>query len=374
MKKVIAALSVFLITFVTLTLLVVMLEPFPDGIEAWDLENNDIESFFAGSSEDGEKNGKEKPEEEPVTLTFTGDVLFEQSTVNTVEKFGYSFPFQHVKETFRKDDLTFVNLETPITERGEKEEKLYNFRAEAEALDGMQEAGIDAFSLANNHTLDYSRTGLEDTLQAMEGRNLPYIGAGEDKQEAYKGWKTEIKGETIHFLAFSRVLPEVSWYAREDRSGIASGYQVERMERLIEEAEQTSDHVIVQIHWGDERQTEFQPEEEQIAHRMVDAGADVIVGHHPHVMQGFEYYEDGFIAYSLGNFLFPDYVEKETAYTGYLQIRIKNDDIQPSFVPMYIKDDQVIPAPNEERALERLRKRSSNIHFDQYKIEEGSAN
>lgn len=144
------------------------------------------------------------------------------------------------------------------------------------------------------------------------------------------------------------------------------------MEALIEEAKRSSDYVMVQIHWGDERQTSFQPEEQEIAHRLVDAGADVIVGHHPHVLQGFEYYNNGFIAYSLGNFLFPDYVEKETAYTGYLQVEIEDGEIYPSFVPMIIENDQMVPVENEQRALERLEERSANIVFNQYRIERAS--
>ncbi|SDY13925.1 CapA family protein [Salimicrobium album] len=384
MAKLLVTLTMIMILVFGSVLFFVIYESAPEDIKAGDLEKNaadagkdrkknDENKTEGNSAEETKENvGRESVKDgtfnEEVDLTFTGDVLFEKSTKQTVADEGYAYPFHYVNEEFQSDDITFVNLETPITTRGVREDKIYNFRSEDKALDGLKKAGIDAVSLANNHTLDYGITGLEDTLHALEKREIPFIGAGRNKEEAYRGWKTEKEGRSIHFLAFSAVLPKVSWYAEEDRPGIASGYQVERMERIIKKAEASSDHVIVQMHWGDERQTQFQPGEQQIAHRLIDAGADVIVGHHPHVLQGFEYYKDGFIAYSLGNFLFPDYVDGETAYTGYLKVRLKEDEIHPSFIPMQIRNDRIMPAPDEKEALQRMEERSANITFEQNKI------
>ena len=153
MKKVLIALGVFVATFATLMFVVMTTGPFSNEIEAGDLEGKKV------SKDVGKRMAAEKKEwtiaEDALTLTFTGDVLFEKSTIHTTEEHGYTYPFEYVEDTFRQDDYTFVNLETPITARGERQKKMFTFRTDAGALDGMEEAGIDAYSLANNHTLDY---------------------------------------------------------------------------------------------------------------------------------------------------------------------------------------------------------------------------
>ncbi|SEA99985.1 poly-gamma-glutamate synthesis protein (capsule biosynthesis protein) [Thalassobacillus cyri] len=307
-----------------------------------------------------EPTEQEKTGTTPMTLTFTGDVLFAWSLEQTVAEKGYEYPFQHVKEYFLQDDFTFVNFETPATERGTKEDKIYNFRTHPDAMDALANVGVDGVALANNHTLDFGIDGLLDTLHFADEAGLAAIGGGANESQAYQGYETTIQDKKVAFLNFSKVLPYIDWYAVGDRPGVASGYQMDRVIRIIEETKQTSDYVFVQIHWGKEKDTQFNESEQAYAHAMIDAGADGIIGSHPHVLQGFEIYKGKLIAYSLGNFLFPDYVKGETAQTGVLQLEIdENEELTYRFLPHFIKNDVIQPHPDANGLAQALEQRSA---------------
>ncbi|GGC79344.1 capsular polysaccharide biosynthesis protein [Thalassobacillus devorans] len=301
-----------------------------------------------------------EPEPSSMTLTFTGDVLFAMSLEQTVAEKGHAYPFQHVSDYFLSDDFTFINLETAVTERGTKEDKLYNFRTRPEAMSTMKQIGVDGVALANNHTLDYGIDGLVDTLHFAEEAGLETIGAGRTENEAYQAFETEIQGKRVAFLNFSKVLPFIEWYAVGERPGAASGYQMERVINIIQATKEKNDYVFVQIHWGNEKEIQFNESEQLYAHAMIDAGADGIIGSHPHVLQGFEMYKGKLIAYSLGNFLFPDYVAGETAQTGILQVEIdENEAATYSFHPHFIEDDLIKPHPDRNSLARALEQRSA---------------
>ncbi|KGP90010.1 capsular biosynthesis protein [Pontibacillus chungwhensis BH030062] len=285
----------------------------------------------------------------PITLTFGGDVLMEYSLVNTMEDSGPDHPFQYVAPLFKKSDYTVINLETPITSATTPYPKLYNFKASPLLLEGLSNAGVDLVSLANNHTLDYNVKGLLDTFEALDDKGIDYIGAGNNQQEAYKEKRISIKNQTVAILAFSEVLPDLSWYAGVNTPGVASGYQLDRVISIIDKVKEEVDYVVVYYHWGDEKVNVPNKDQTHIAHTLVDHGVDAVIGSHPHVLQGFELYNGKPIAYSLGNFLFPNYVTGKTAETGVLEVTLKEERVSMAFHPFEIKNDQIVPLTEQEK-------------------------
>ncbi|MBM7553011.1 CapA family protein [Thalassobacillus pellis] len=334
-----------------------------EAVQAASMVKNSKKIDSPSSKNQGVTNNKAPVNNKDVVeLTFAGDVMFANSLIHTTEQEGFDYPFQYVKEHFQNDDFTFVNLETSVTERGIKEEKIYNYRTKPEAMDALKSVGIDGLALGNNHTLDYGTQGLLDTISYVEKAGLATIGAGKNKKEAYSSFTKTFNGKKIAFLSFSKVLPKVEWYALENRPGIASGYQLDRMTEIIRKAETMHDYVFVQIHWGEMGDTMFNETEQTYAHEMIDAGADAIIGSHPHVLQGFEYYEGKLIAYSLGNLLFPDFVHGEEAQTGLLEVKIlESGKLEYSFLPHLIQDDVITIHPNEKELLNRLEARSLGV-------------
>ncbi|TLS39043.1 CapA family protein [Pseudalkalibacillus caeni] len=285
---------------------------------------------------------------EPIELAFAGDVILEASGKTAVQKYGIDYPFEQIKGDIIGADYAVVNLETPITGRTLPFPKEFNFKSGQELLTGLTNAGFDMVTLANNHTMDYGEQGLIDTLKNLNDKKIPYIGAGLNEEEAFSSKTVEIKGRKIGFIGFSRVLPDVSWYAGKEKPGIASGYQLDRMVEIVKEAKEEADCLFVYIHWGKERHSIPEQYQLEYAKALVDAGADGIIGSHPHVLQGFQFYKNKPIAYSLGNFLFPDHVNGKTAESGILKLTINGEDIAMRFIPCMIKNDQIVKLDNKQ--------------------------
>ncbi len=272
-----------------------------------------------------------------VSFAFVGDVMF-ASSVETyyLSKQGYDYPYTNVKPLLQAPDLTVANLETPITTEGEEQEKLYTYRSKPEALKPFTEAGFDVINVANNHFLDYGTKGMRDSFRHLQDAGLKYMGAGEDQEAAYAPVYVEKNGQNIAFLGFSRVVPNVSWKADKQHPGVAETYDYTRPVAAIKQAKEEADLVVVMAHWGDERSTEPNRHQTELAHRYIDAGADLVVGSHPHVLQGFEQYKGKWIAYSLGNFIFTTNENEETWKSGVLQAKCSAEgECDLSFVPVW---------------------------------------
>ncbi|MBO8155885.1 MAG: CapA family protein [Bacillaceae bacterium] len=310
--------------------------------------------------------GITQPKGTEISIVFAGDTMFDWSVKKAVRKFGPDYPFQYVKDEVKKADLAILNLETAVTAREEKDTiQLYNFKSDPISLEGVKKAGFDLVSLANNHTLDYKEAGLLDTLKYLDKYQLGYFGAGKNKEEAYQAKTIHLKGKKIKFLGFSRFLPAVSWYEYKDQAKpvIASGYQQGRVIQTIRDESKEADFLFVYMHWGVERNNYPEQWQRNYARRMIDAGADAIIGAHPHVLQGFEYYKGKPIAYSLGNFLFPDYVSGRTAQTGLLKVVLDQGKLSMKFSPYVIRDNQIHPltVKEKEEVLHYLEDISYNI-------------
>lgn len=242
-----------------------------------------------------------------VTISFVGDILMDGSVANQIAKNGEDYPWENIKDYFNDDNLTIGNLETSITTKGEIwENKQFNFRSNPKYLSAMKKNGIDMVSLGNNHVLDYGYEGLLDTLENLDKHEILYAGAGRNREDAIKGIVTERNGLKIGFLSYSRVVPDVKWYATNNRPGIVGAYDVHIPEVIqkIKEMKREVDILILSLHWGIELSIEPRPQEIKLARLAIDEGADIIMGHHPHVLQGIEIYNGKPIFYSLGNFVF----------------------------------------------------------------------
>lgn len=286
---------------------------------------------------------------EKTTISIVGDMLMDGSVRAQINKNGIEYPWEMVKDYFQKDDITIGNLETSITTKGTPwADKQFNFRSEPRNLKAMKEAGIDIVALGNNHSLDYSHDGFLDTLNHLDKNEIKRVGGGKNKKEAMEGVIVEKNGIKIGVLSFTRVVPDVKWYATAKSPGIVGAYDPhikEVLDRVVE-MKKEADILILSIHWGVELSTTPRKQEIELARKLVDAGVDIVMGHHPHVLQGIEIYNGKPIFYSLGNFVFGSKNEL-TSNTIIGQINLINKDIDHiRIIPCTIVYGR--PIPDEE--------------------------
>jgi poly-gamma-glutamate capsule biosynthesis protein CapA/YwtB (metallophosphatase superfamily) len=311
-------------------------------------------------------------EGDTVTLALVGDLLPAAKVLELMKKNGYDYPFREVKSLLEAADIAAGNLETPITTRGTPaEDKQYVFRGIPETIPALKDAGFDYLSLANNHTLDYGWQGLSDTMDYLDDAKLQHAGSGNDDKEAFTPAYIESKGMTVGFVSVTRVVPEMSWKADRLHPGVAEAYSPDRATAAIKEAKQNSNIVVVMVHWGEERNDNPVAHQTDLAHRFIDAGADLVIGSHPHVLQGFETYKGKWIAYSLGNFVFSTTTLSKTSETGILNAECsKEGTCSLKFNPMYATNSQ--PAPMEDAAGKVLLARLSSLSFGVSVEEDGT--
>lgn len=243
---------------------------------------------------------------EPISVVAVGDLLLGGSAADTVKRYGFTYPFVSTQNHIEQADIALANLEAPLTSRGEKHpDKKYTFRVPPAAAKDLKQVGFDLMTLANNHIGDYGDQGIIDTLEALEKNNLGIAGAGRDLEQARRPHIVEIDGKRLAFLAFSNTFPE-SFYARKNKPGTVFG-DFDRVAADIRKARKENDYVIVSFHWGGERMNDPKDYQMALGRLAIDHGAQVVIGHHPHVLQGAEIYQDGVIYYSLGNYAFGSY-------------------------------------------------------------------
>jgi len=279
----------------------------------------------------------------PITLIFVGDIMLDRGVEYMIKKEGkgdFKFPFLKIADNLKGAKLLFSNLEGPISDKGKKVGSIYSFRHNPKAIEGLTFAGFNVLSLANNHALDYTRKALEDCLTRLSNTGIGYVGVGFTENEAFSPFIKKIEGTKIGFLAYTNLGPE-SWRATSENSGIAwlSEKDMEKIKEDIKAAKEKTDVLIVSLHAGEEYQkepTQFQVEFSKMA---IEAGADIVVGHHPHVVQPSEQYKQGYIFYSLGNFIFDQSFSEETMKGLLLKVLIKNNKIK-KVIPIGIKINQ----------------------------------
>lgn len=244
---------------------------------------------------------------QPVTLLFAGDVYFSNYVQNAYNRAGgiSGVLDDGIRQEIANADIFMVNQEFPFTDRGEKvPDKQFNFRVSPQWVSALKEMDVDLVTLANNHILDYGQQGLLDSCDTLNEAGIAYVGGGKDLDEAKKLVTMEAGGRTIGFLGTSRVYMDGSWAAGAGHPGVFSTYDPSLAIEEIKKAKEQCDYLVVYVHWGIERNTEPESYQRSMGQAYIDAGADLVVGSHPHVLQPVETYKDKTIAYSLGNFVF----------------------------------------------------------------------
>lgn len=271
------------------------------------------------------------------TIGFTGDINFTQTGyVMTHANYMPNGVLDCIDETFQSEmrsaDIMLVNNEFPYSDRGSPTpDKKYTFRAKPETVKYMTALGVDIVSLSNNHAYDYGYESFVDTIATLDEEGITHIGAGMNIEEASKYEGFIINGKKVGFLACCGVeSPIKTPVATQDSEGIMGSYDNgELMCEKIREAKEECDYVIVYPHWGIENTTQLTNAQQVNSRKWIDAGADAVIGAHPHVLQGMEFYNGVPIIYSLGNFWF----NTRNIYTGLLKLIISDDAVQPVFVP-----------------------------------------
>ena len=250
-----------------------------------------------------QKQNQENSSLKEKRLVFVGDIMLSRAVDKVMEQKGdFNFPFRYVKEFLNSADLTFANLEGPISDQGQELGHLYSFRADPQVISGLKEAGFDILSLANNHLYDWGPDALLDTISRLNNYNIQTVGAGYDQNQAYRPIILDIDNYKIAFLAASDIPPKNA-AATQEKPGIA-WLSSTLIEQEIMNIKNQVDLIVLSLHSGNEYLQLASDKQKTLYRQFIDAGADLIIGHHPHVIQEVENYNHGFIFYSLGNFIF----------------------------------------------------------------------
>ncbi len=252
------------------------------------------------------------------SILFVGDILLANEAEKHIHKKGLEYPFWKIKEELLKYDFIFANMESPITKRGTPVvEKPYIFRVKPEDAACLKDLKIDAVSISNNHLMDYNNEGMVDTIATLDRLNIRHTGGGRNLDEARRPVILTYGDTTIVILAYCNRPPE-EYYATESLPGITP-LDLDLIRDDIATYKLDNNKVVVSLHWGIEQTHIPQKEQIAIAHEIIDAGADAIIGHHPHWPQGIELYRGKPIIYSLGNFIngYINPIERDNIAVGF---------------------------------------------------------
>jgi poly-gamma-glutamate synthesis protein (capsule biosynthesis protein) len=289
-----------------------------------------------------------RPEGDTVTLAAVGDVMLDRNAGRMLEKAGPGWPFENVKQTLAGADAGFANLESPIAVDAPKVDKPIAFRASVRAADSLAGVGFKMVSLANNHAADCGRAGILETMRALRKAGIKWCGAGRNRPEAEAPVIVKVGGVRLAFVGFTE-FPEGS-RKRDDVPTMALA-DAGTIRRSVGAARALADVVVVSLHWGEEYQDRPGEARRSLARVAAEAGADLIVGHHPHVLQGFEVINGvrrTLVAYSLGNFVFDQRTEG-TREGAILLVRLNRQGVvSASVVPVRLVAGRPTPAVGEE--------------------------
>lgn len=277
--------------------------------------SNHEEGIFEGRQEaSGTEENARKPlmeemaiiPEKNIALSFVGDLYFPTYLLERYDRGGIeALLASDLLEVMQKADIAAGNEEFPFG-TGEKAayEKEFTFCIPPSRVQIFKDMSLDLVSLANNHVLDFGREVLNETFQTLDEAEILYMGAGANLERAKQLQLMEAGNKKIGYLAASRVLPYAEWTASQYNSGVFSTYDPKKLLEEISAADPLCDLLIVYVHWGIERSEAPEQYQRDLAKQYIDAGADLVIGSHPHVLQGVEYYKGKPILYSLGNFIF----------------------------------------------------------------------
>lgn len=305
-----------------------------------------------------------------VTFCGVGDVMLGREVGQRIVQEGPDYPFALTAAAIGQCDVAFLNLECPLTDAGEPLNKRFVFRGAPVSAEGLARAGFKVVSVANNHTLDQGREAFLETLAGLRKNGLVPVGGGRDQREARRPVLFRAGELRMAFLGFLAMLPDGLVFLG-DRPGPAYA-GIDEIEQSVREARKAADVVVVSFHWGAERRTVPTLNQIEYAHRAVDAGADLVLGHHPHVLQSVEIYRGRPIVYSLGNFVFDNRDPRQRQSIIFGCTLEKGLVSRLHAMPVIIENDRPRPASGEEAAkiLQVLRAASAEFNT-QFSVADG---
>ncbi|MDO4261749.1 MAG: CapA family protein [Eubacteriales bacterium] len=321
-----------------------------------------------------EEAGEEDLHPYDFTLAFAGDINLADDW-NTMEYYrqqedgirGCIDP--ELIGRMQAADLTCVNVEFCLSDKGSPMDgKLYTFRADPSHVSILQELGVDLANLANNHAYDYGEEAFVDMLSILRENGIAYVGAGADSQEAQSPYYADIDGRTVAVVSATRaekyiLTPE----AGEDTPGVFRCYDTQRLLEQVREADANADFVVAYIHWGTECSETLEDAQTTGAKELVQAGADVVLGAHPHCLQGMDYVDGVPVLYSLGNYWF----NEKTLDTVLAELRFYGDDesscVEVGLIPA-VQEDHYTRRLTQEDEIGRWSAHMEHMSSDRVKI------
>lgn len=316
---------------------------------------------------------KEGKKEDEVTLVFGGDILFDPNYAVMASSIRRENPVENaiseeVREKMKDADICMLNNEFPYSLRGEPlPEKAFTFRAKPEYAKFLHTMGVDVVSLANNHAYDHGEIALLDTFTTLEEHEIPFVGAGRNIEEASRPIYfivNDIKVGILSATQIERLDNPDTKEATETTPGVFRCLNPERLYEQIAKAKEECDFLVVYVHWGTENQAELDWLQTSQAPEYVKAGADLIIGDHPHCLQPIEYIDGVPVAYSMGNFWF----NSKSLDTALIQVTIdKNGFKEWKFIPCKQENCMTGLLEGEEanRLITYMNEISPNIHIDE---------
>ena len=269
-----------------------------------------------------------------VSLMFGGDVTLTDAYTDKVGK-NYQWAFSQLEE-FRQADVSMVNLEAPFTSAAQPlPGKKFNFKAPVENVQVLQNGGIDIVNLANNHAMDYQSAGLLETTQTLQKAGIQSVGAGENIKAARRPVIMDVKGKKVAYLGYY----DADLHAATAQGAGTNPRHNDRVAADIKALRKQVDWIVVNYHWGEELAKYPGDWQIDLARFTVDQGADLVVGHHPHVLQGAEVYKGRPIVYSLGNFIFGGNSTSDYD-TAALKVSLKDQQMRVEFLPVQVRGYQ----------------------------------
>ena len=315
---------------------------------------------------------KDAADTELVTITFAGDILFDDryAVMTNVVRNGGDITVgidPDLISEMRSADIMMLNNEFPYSDRGEPlVDKKFTFRAMPSAVTYLNELGVDIVSLANNHAYDYGETAFLDTLTTLENEGVVYVGAGRNLQEASRPVCYIINDIKIAFVSATQIErldnPDTKG-ATDSSAGVFRCWNDDNLLETVREADEDNDFVIVFLHWGTENETDIHWAQEKQAAEVVEAGADLIIGAHPHCLQQISVVQGVPVAYSLGNFWF----NSKTLDTGMIKVTLSEDGLLScQFIPCLQSGCRTMLLQGEEkqRVLDFMQDISDSVQID----------
>ena len=304
--------------------------------------------------------------EEPITIIFAGDVLIAAAMEQYYDTEGVSrIVSEELLEEMQNADICMVNNEFQFSSRGTPmEDKQFTFQTDPKYVQILLDMGVDIVSLANNHSIDFGTEALQDTFATLDGAGILYAGAGDAKERAEELQIIEVNGQRFGFLAATRVIPVSEWNIEYGQPGLFATYDDTRLVECVTAAKEVCDFLTVYVHWGIEREAYPQEYQTTIAKHCFEAGADLIIGAHPHVLQGIEFMDGKPVFYSLGNYVFAQNI----ARTALVKVEIQPDgDTVYSLIPAFAEDGktQMCEGSKAEDLFRYMNEISAGAYIDE---------